>query len=142
MRSRKSFQTFPTEKLLENSESSCKITSLKFKTNGSFQGDAASEAFLTLYFAGASYFAGALYHLRAFTYAIRPNPPYNPALCSVWNESMLSADEGDVKKFWSSGTCLSMRTKQSSFIFILREKINTNRIYGILLLILFCIYRT
>ena len=46
------------------------IVSLEFKTfNGSFQGDAASGAFSTLYFDGA------LYHLRAVTTSIWLNPP-------------------------------------------------------------------
>ena len=46
---------------------------MEFETSkGSFQGDAASGAFFTLYFAGA------LYHQRAVLETIRPNPPYDP----------------------------------------------------------------
>ena len=63
--------------LLANTRLKIKVNymvSLEFKTfKGSFQGDAASRAFSTLYFDGA------LYHLRAVTSSIWLNPPHNPA---------------------------------------------------------------
>ena len=62
--------------LLSNTKLRIKIDqtiSLEFETSkGSFQGDAASGAFFTLYFAGA------LYHQRAVLETIRPNPPFDP----------------------------------------------------------------
>ena len=62
--------------LLSNTKLRIKIDqtiSLEFETSkGSFQGDAASGAFFTLYFAGA------LYHQRAVMETIRPNPPFDP----------------------------------------------------------------
>ena len=77
--------------LLANTRLKIKVNdsvSLEFETSkGSFQGDAASGAFFTLYFAGA------LYHLRAVTSAIRPNPPYNPA--TLFPVEWEYADDGD-----------------------------------------------
>jgi len=62
--------------LLANTKLRIKINntiSLEFETSkGSFQGDAASGALFTLYFAGA------LNHYRAVVMVIRPNPPYVP----------------------------------------------------------------
>ena len=63
--------------LLDNTRLNIKVNesaSLEIITSkGLFQGDTASGAFFTLYFAGA------LYHIRAVNSAIRPDPPYNAA---------------------------------------------------------------
>lgn len=77
--------------LLSNTKLKIKINntiSLEFETSeGSFQGDAASGALFTLYFAGA------LYHYRAVVSVIRPNPPFDPdsLLPMEWEY----ADDGD-----------------------------------------------
>ena len=77
--------------LLANTKLRIKVNdsvSLEFETSkGSFQGDAASGAFFTLYFAGA------LYHLRAVTSVTRPNPPFNPD--TLFPVEWEYADDGD-----------------------------------------------
>ena len=77
--------------LLSNTKLRIKINntiSLEFETSeGSFQGDAASGAFFTLYFAGA------LYHFRAVVMIIRPNPPFNPE--TLMPIEWEYADDGD-----------------------------------------------
>ena len=80
--------------LLSNTKLRIKIDetiSLEFETSkGSFQGDAASGAFFTLYFAGA------LYHLRAVLSYLRPNPPFDPnSFLPVEWEYADDADFGD-----------------------------------------------
>ena len=74
--------------LLANTRLNIKVNesaSLEIVTSkGLFQGDTASGAFFTLYFAGA------LYHLRAVTSAFGQIPLITLLLCSQWNGSMLT----------------------------------------------------